>query len=316
MKLSQLYDSVIKAAIEKDLRGKNFVERELLRRKQKFNTLSDKEKKGFDTETLINPYSDTRILFGDRSLDVKKILVGIDIESAEIILADNIRNKDGLDLVISHHPEGKALAGLSEVMQLQIDILAGLGIPINVAESLTSSRIDEVARKLHSGNHNRAVDTARLLNMPFMCAHTASDNFVANFLQDIFDKKKPYELKDVIDILEDIPEYEIALQGKSGPKVLLGKETNRAGKIFVDMTGGTEGSKDLFNYLIRAGVNTIISMHLSEEHFKKASLEHLNIIIAGHIASDTLGLNLLFDSLGKKEKFEIINCSGFTRITR
>lgn len=316
MKLSQIYDSVVKLGIEKDLRGKSFVEKELSRRKQKFEELSDKEKKEFDLESLTNPYPDTRILYGDKNKNIKKILLGIDIESAEVLLADRIREKQGLDLVISHHPEGKALAGLSEVMQLQIEILNKLGVPINIAEDLTGSRIDEVSRRLHANNHTRAVDTARLLDMPFMCMHTVADNFVASFLQDLFDKKNPYDLREVVNMLKDIPEYRYSVEQKSGPRILLGKESNRAGKIFVDMTGGTEGSKDLFNYLIQAGINTVISMHLSEEHFKKASLEHLNVIIAGHIASDTLGLNLLLDNLEKKEELQIIECSGFKRVKR
>jgi putative NIF3 family GTP cyclohydrolase 1 type 2 len=316
MKLSQVYELVIKNGIEKDLRGKNFVEKELVRRRRKFDGMSDKEKKEFDIESLTNPYSDTRILYGDKNKNISNILVGIDIESAEIILADKIREKQGLDLVLSHHPEGRALAGLSEVMQLQIEILASLGVPVNIAENFMGSRIDEVFRKLHSGNHSRPVDTARLLDMPFMCVHTPADNFVASYLQTLIDKQKPSELKEVVDLLKDVPEYKIAVEEKSGPRILLGKDSNRAGKIFVDMTGGTEGSKDLFNYLIQAGINTVVCMHLSEEHFKKASLEHLNVIIAGHIASDNLGLNLLLDKLEVKEELKILECSGFRRIAR
>jgi hypothetical protein len=41
-------------------------------------------------------------------------------------------------------------------------------------------------------------------------------------------------------------------------------------------------------------------------------------VIAGHISSDTLGLNLLLDRVEKAsgEKLEVINCSGFRRISR
>jgi hypothetical protein len=40
--------------------------------------------------------------------------------------------------------------------------------------------------------------------------------------------------------------------------------------------------------------------------------------LAGHISSDNLGLNLLFDKLEKKalEKFKFIECSGFRRFRR
>jgi len=58
-------------------------------------------------------------------------------------------------------------------------------------------------------------------------------------------------------------------------------------------------------------------MHLSEEHFSKVKDANLNAVIAGHISSDTLGLNLLLDRIEQAgEKFQIINCSGFNRIRR
>jgi putative NIF3 family GTP cyclohydrolase 1 type 2 len=82
------------------------------------------------------------------------------------------------------------------------------------------------------------------------------------------------------------------------------------------MTGGTEGSKDMFDKMYKLGIRTLVSMHLSEEHFKKVKDANLNVVIAGHISSDTLGLNLLLDRIEKEEKLEIINCSGFRRIRR
>jgi hypothetical protein len=57
-------------------------------------------------------------------------------------------------------------------------------------------------------------------------------------------------------------------------------------------------------------------MHLSEEHFKKVKEANLNAVIAGHISSDTLGLNLLLDKIEKIEPFQVTACSGFTRIKR
>jgi hypothetical protein len=42
----------------------------------------------------------------------------------------------------------------------------------------------------------------------------------------------------------------------------------------------------------------------------------LNAVIAGHISSDTLGLNLVFDAVEKEERFSFVCCSGFRRIRR
>jgi len=84
----------------------------------------------------------------------------------------------------------------------------------------------------------------------------------------------------------------------------------------VEMTGGTEGSKDAYDKMYKTGVRTLVSMHLSEEHFKKVKDADLNVVIAGHISSDTLGLNLLLDRIEKEEELKTINCSGFRRIRR
>ena len=65
------------------------------------------------------------------------------------------------------------------------------------------------------------------------------------------------------------------------------------------MTGGTSGSKETLEKLSQSGVGTIVGMHMSEDHRKEAEKHHLNVVIAGHIASDTLGLNLLLDALEK-----------------
>jgi lipid A disaccharide synthetase len=40
------------------------------------------------------------------------------------------------------------------------------------------------------------------------------------------------------------------------------------------------------------------------------------VIIAGHVSSDTLGLNLLFDEIEKGEPLEFVGVSGFERIRR
>ena len=61
-------------------------------------------------------FPDTAILYGSGEVEVKNILVGIDIEVADLLLADRIRQNYGLDLVMSHHPEGAAYARLHEVM--------------------------------------------------------------------------------------------------------------------------------------------------------------------------------------------------------
>ncbi|MDD5730672.1 MAG: NGG1p interacting factor NIF3 [Candidatus Omnitrophica bacterium] len=289
MKLSRFYDLVLRFGIDKDPR---------------------KKKKD------IKSYSDSAILYGRPATEVNKIMVGIDIEGPEIMLAEKIREKQGLDLVLAHHPEGAAFAGLYGVMKLQVDTLIEAGVSESVARGLLEERIRQVERSLLPANHMRAVDAAKLLDIPFMCAHTPADNHVASFIQELMGKTRPKKTADIIDILEGIPEYAEAKKNMAGPKIIMGSPRRPVGKVFVEMTGGTEGHKDVYDKLYKAGVRTLISMHLGEEHLKNVKDANLNVVIAGHISSDTLGLNLLLDRIEKEERMEVVECSGFRRFRR
>jgi hypothetical protein len=317
MKVREIYRKAVDAGMNNDPRGRDSALRDLQLSSKEYEGLKPGEKEFFDKEALQNPYADSRILNGSGEEDVKSILIGIDVEVGEILLCETLKNRgEAVDLVVAHHPEGMAFANLYSVMYMQSDILSKYGVPINIAEDLMEQRVREVERKIMPLNHTRAVDSARLLGLPFMCLHTPADNMVVIFLQKTFEEQKPHLLSDIIDLLRALPEYREAARNGSGPKILLGSGNRRAGRIFVDMTGGTEGSKDIFNSLATTGVNTLVVMHLSEEHRKEAEKYHLNVVVAGHIASDNLGLNLLLDEVLKDSKIRILACSGFQRFSR
>lgn len=317
MKLTEFYRFVIEEGISQDPRGVERVKLEIKRKQEEFEKMEEAKKRELDQETLRNPYSDTRIL-NDNKKEIKDILVGIDIETPELLLADRLRSQGrNIDLALAHHPEGRAYANFYEVMGMQADILNKYGVPINIAEDLLEKRIKDVRIKVMPVNHFRAVDAAELLNISFICVHTPADNFVTTYLQRLIDEKRPERVEDVMKILKQIPEYEEATARGNGPKVIVGSEDRRAGKIFVDMTGGTEGSEEALEKLSLSGVGTIVGMHMSEKHYQNAEKFHINVVIAGHMASDTLGLNLLLDrAIEKFGPLNIISCSGFYRVKR
>jgi putative NIF3 family GTP cyclohydrolase 1 type 2 len=222
----------------------------------------------------------------------------------------------GIDLVIAHHPLGKGLAHLADVMDLQCDVLNYYGVPINVAEGLMKERISEVSRGVNSANHQRTVDAAKILKINLMNSHTPCDNLAAKFLKNLVEKEKPERIGELIDLLKDIPEYKEAMKIGAGPKIFVGSPENRCGKIaLTEITGGTEGSPKLYEKMSIAGIGTTIGMHISEEHKKEAEAANLNVVIAGHMSSDSLGVNLFLDEL-EKEGVEIVPCSGLIRISR
>lgn len=313
MTIQEIQNLSIDMGMESDFRGKEGVQKLLDNKKNKFSKLSLKEQEEFDKESLENPYLDSGVYHISENKEVKRVLVGIDVGPEEILLARELGN---IDLVISHHPIGKGLAQLADVMDLQCDVYNYYGVPINVAEGLMRERISEVARGVNAINHQRTVDTARLLKTNLMNSHTPTDNLAAKFLKNFIEGKKLERVADVVSALKEIPEYQEAMKIGVGPKIFAGSPENRCGKIALsEITGGTEGSPKLYEKIAQAGIGTVIGMHISEEHKKEAEAAHINIVIAGHMSSDSLGMNLFVDEL-EKQGIEIVPCSGFIRVSR
>lgn len=313
MKIHDIHSLAIKMGIESDFRGKEGIQKLLDRKRKKFNELPEAEKEDFDKDALENPYLDSGIYNIAQDKEIKKVMVGVDIGPAEILVAKDLGD---IDLVIAHHPIGKGLAQLADVMELQADVCNYYGVPINVAEGLMRERISEVARGVNSSNHQRTVDVAKLVGVNLMNSHTPCDNLAARFLEKVVLDKNPERVCELIGALKEIPEYKEAIKIGVGPKIFVGSPENRCGKIALsEITGGTEGSPKLYEKMAQAGVGTVVGMHISEEHKKEAELANVNIVIAGHISSDSLGINLFVDEL-EKQGIEIIACSGFTRFSR
>jgi hypothetical protein len=46
-----------------------------------------------------------------------------------------------------------------------------------------------------------------------------------------------------------------------------------------------------------------------------AEKNHVNVVIAGHIASDSVGMNIILDEF-EKRGVDIVPCSGLIRVSR
>lgn len=316
MTLHEIYNLAIQMGMEADPRGRKRVEDILGKRKKEFKDLPEAKKKYFDSETLTNPYSDTRILFGDAKTQVKKILVGIDPDATEVLLAERLNQKgEGIDAVIGHHPVGVSLAALHDVMDIQVDSYAKVGVPVNVMDALMRERMEDVKRRIHPNNHNQITDTARLLDMPLVSLHTVWDNIGDKFMENYLSKKTFETVDEIVDHLMELPEYQEATRGKNGPEIVSGSPKSRVGKVAIFFTGGTNPSKEAYIELARAGVGTIVDMHIPEDGLKEAKKMHMNVINAGHMASDSIGANIYLDALEKKG-VAVVPCSGLIRVKR
>ncbi len=316
MTLQQIYDLAVEMGIKADPRGVEGVKSYFSHLKHDYEELPEKKKKLFDKETLTNPYSDSRILFGEPKKEIKKLLAGIDADASEILLADRLNQKGGkIDLVVSHHPSGHALASLYEVMDIQIDMFAEAGVPENVAHALFDERKAQAKRRLSPLNHAQAVDTARLLEVPLLAIHTVWDNLGHDFMKKYVAKKAYHNVGELLDYILDVPEFQEAAKGKAAPSLVLGSPKGRTGRVVVGFTGGTNPSKELYSELAKAGVGTIVEMHVPEDAVTELRKLHINVIDAGHMAADSIGANLFLDQL-EKRGISVIACSGLIRIKR
>jgi putative NIF3 family GTP cyclohydrolase 1 type 2 len=316
MKLENIYHAAIKKGIEADIRSQEDIKQLLKQRKEDCDNLPEKEKRFIDKDSLFNPFDDTRIVNDNGAKDIKEVMVGIDVAGSEVLFCNYLKERGtNIDLILSHHPVGKAYARFYDVMDLQIDMLVNQGVNLAFAQDLVNQRKQQVGRSVGSVNHQRAVDIARWLNFNLMCVHTPADNLAYRYLERKFKQNKPKKIKDIVDILLAIPEYEDAALNNNPPKIFLGNKNSRVSNIHIEFTGGTEGPQQMYQKLAASGVDTIVAMHLSESHLKKCRQEHLNVVVASHIASDTLGVNCLLDYLTTKGKLKIHDFSGFRRFS-
>lgn len=240
--------------------------------------------------------------------DINKVMVGVDMEAAEMLIAREL----GVDCVITHHPTGgDPRVNLHKVMKNQIDRMAEVGIPVNKAQKALKKQIGKVDRRLHVTNYDRSVSAARLLKMPFMGIHTPSDLLAERKVQAHLDERlqdKPKaKLQDVVDALNELPEYQ---NTKAKPVIRVGAKDDFAGKVFVTMAGGTSGGIDVAKAYFAAGVGTLVVMHFPEDVIDAVKEQNIgNVIVAGHMASDSVGMNQILAALEEKG-VEVIRASG------
>ncbi|OPY31519.1 MAG: NIF3 (NGG1p interacting factor 3) [Methanomassiliicoccales archaeon PtaU1.Bin124] len=316
MELGELYRLGVRMGMENDPRPRDEIESELHRVAKRYDALKGKERERFDKDGLWNPYPDSRLLYGDEGREVNGILWGIDIGTGEIVLADRLREKGRkIDLVMGHHPRGRARNTFADALQLLSYMMEEEGVPGNVAEGVMAPRIREVHNSTITENNEQCVDAARLLDMPLMCLHSCTDVLVQRYIENLMAEKEPKRVEDVIEALLDIPEIDHMAKLSNPPEVRTGEKGRKAGKIMVKMSGGTAGPKDMYEKLADAGVGTFICMHMPEAHLEEARKHHINVVISGHMGSDSLGINLLADEV-EARGVEVIPCSGLVRVRR
>ena len=259
-------------------------------------SLAKLDEKPYDTDVIVE------------GKDIKKVLIGIDMETPELLLARDL----GYDCVVSHHPKADScVVDFAKVMDVQIDRMVKAGVPINKAQKALKKKQSSIDLGRHASNYDRVSSAARLINMPYLNIHIPADFITEEIVQTRLDKtfkdKPKTKLKDIIEELNSWEYY----QGKvAQPIIRVGSSDDYAGKIEVLMAGGTNGGVDVYKSYFEAGVGTIIAMHVPEDVKKAVAEQNIgSIIIAPHMPSDSIGL-LEIVKVWREQGVEVTCMSG------
>src|SRR5687768_882093 len=94
-----------------DVRGEDALRRQMAAAQSEYEALPDWRRPYFDLERTRNPFGDVRIANGPEDVELRAILLGINIGLPELLLADALRAKGRpIDAVIAHHTTGIGVA--------------------------------------------------------------------------------------------------------------------------------------------------------------------------------------------------------------
>ncbi len=231
-----------------------------------------------------------------RGDSIKKVLATIDCDVGDLLLARELK----CDAVVTHHPEG--VAGLHgwQVIRRQVEQLVECGVPITAAEAAIQRRLQQVELNSHARNYGRVVQAAQLLKLAFLNVHVPCDILTYRLIQE---KLAPFNepasratVADIVSALQEFPEHKAAA---TVPQIRLGAVNRFAGRVAVAMGGYTNGGIDVLRAYFDAGIGTVLMMHFPESDLREAREQRLpgNLIVTGHMASDSIGINVFLDEL-------------------
>jgi putative NIF3 family GTP cyclohydrolase 1 type 2 len=227
--------------------------------------------------------------------DIRKVLMCIDVEQSTLLLAKQL----GCDAVIAHHPIGIASINFHRVLDRHVEFMLSAGIDRSVAEEAVKELKTRVELRAHTSIYTHVTSYARVLNMPLLNIHLPCDEVMRREVVAALNSSRIDKVKDILVRVEEIREFKNA---DTRVKVVHGSEDATVGKYMVVIAAGTNGGYSVAKAYFENGYDTVIYLHISPEDLARIRSENLNgnLVILGHLAGDSLGMNRLADALVRK----------------
>ncbi len=229
--------------------------------------------------------------------EMKRILFGIDIDLADLMLAKQL----GYDGVIGHHPIGmETRTHFYQVLDRQIELMEEVGASPDEAKAALQKRQRELAYRAGGDNYDRHITAFRLFGLPIMNLHIVIDiigeKAVRGKIYPEFPEGNTRTLGDLVDTLMEFEEYQ---KSPVKPKVVLGEPDTPCGLPIVAFANGTFGGPEVMRTYWKYGRDTAVYMHVPEGDVKelREGPNRKNLIVAGHMPSDSIGINIFIDAL-------------------
>ena len=136
--------------------------------------------------------------------------------------------------------------------------------------------------------------------MPLVNIHQPCDEYMRKKILDKINGGNHDLVLDVVKSIEDIPEFKNAV---TRIKVAHGSSKNKFSRWVLVLAAGTNGGFPIAKAYFEHEISTVIYLHIDYNDLRKMYEENLkgNLIVLGHLAGDSIGLNALADRLEDKD---------------
>ena len=229
---------------------------------------------------------------------VRRALFGIDVDAADLLMA----KEKGYDLVIAHHPTGgSAVLDFPKVLAKHADILIRHGVPKAAAEAAVREMQEDREPRAHAENYDRLPSMARMIGVGLMCIHNPCDEIGRRMMEETLrgGLRPDPRVRDAIDTLYSIPEFQAA---KTRIVLRMGNLENPLGRWAVHHGAGTNGGLPVARAAYDNGIDTVFYIHVDAGALRRlwelyGREGSKNLVVTGHLASDSIGINVLVREL-------------------
>ncbi len=233
--------------------------------------------------------------------DAKRALFGIDANTGDLLMAKQL----GYDVLINHHPTGgSAQVNFPEVLRKHGVLLERAGVPKEAADRAVQELLDLHGPDAHRQNYDHLPSAARLLGMPLMAIHNPCDEIGRRVMDETLRAglREGARVSDAVAVLNRLPEF---AKATTRIVVRMGKEENPLGKWLVIHGAGTNGGHPVAKAAFDNGIDTLFYIHVDAGALRRLWEEFgrtgpRSLVVTGHIASDSIGIDALVRELRKR----------------